>query len=38
LRDVEPIEIALARRRDDARAIVAALVDAALASLTALRD
>ncbi len=38
LRDVEPIEVALARRRDDARAIVAALVDAALASLTALRD
>jgi DNA-binding transcriptional LysR family regulator len=33
LTDVEPVEIALVRRRDDPRAIVSALFDAALASV-----
>jgi hypothetical protein len=31
LSDVEPLEVALARRRDDRREIVAALFEAALA-------
>lgn len=33
LRDVEPVEIALVRRRDDQRTIVSALFDAAFASM-----